>query len=170
MQKPSLSEIPAYYQPYVNLVEFNDLIQGLIQGGNATLDLLKSIPEKSGDYKYAAGKWTIKEVVAHLMDSERVFAYRAMTFARNDKTDLPGFEQNDWAQQTNAENRRLYKMIDEYNNLRASTIDLFGSFNEEMLTRSGTANGTGISVRGIGFVILGHEIHHCNILNERYFS
>lgn len=170
MAKPNLSEIPSFYQAYVEAVENDDLVKALILGGNETVDLLKSIPEKSGDYKYADDKWTIKQVVAHMIDAERVFAYRALTISRNDKTSLPGFEQNDWAVQSNAENRKLYQLIEEYNNVRASTIDLFVSFSEEMMIRTGTASGHPISVNGLGFIIAGHEIHHRNIMINRYFS
>ncbi|MEQ8926012.1 MAG: DinB family protein [Fulvivirga sp.] len=170
MSKPSLSEIPEFYQKYVNAVGYDDLIPALINSGNETIDLLKSIPEKSAGYRYAEGKWSIREVVAHMIDAERVFAYRALRFSRNDKTQLPGFEQNDWAVEANAENRKLYKLIEEYNNVRASTIDLFGSFNEEMLKRVGNANGSQMSVIALGFIIVGHETHHRKILNERYFS
>ncbi|QSE98003.1 DinB family protein [Fulvivirga lutea] len=170
MSKPDINEIPEFYQKYVQAVNYTDLIPALINSGNETIDLLKSIPEKSADYKYAEGKWTIRQVIAHMIDTERVFAYRALRFSRNDKTQLPGFEQNDWAVETNAENRKLYKLIEEYNNVRASTIDLFGSFNEEMLKRVGNANGSEMSVNALGFIIVGHETHHRNILNERYFS
>ncbi len=170
MPKPDLSEIPSFYQNYVRGVAYDDLTKGLIISGNETTDLLKSIPEKSGDYKYETDKWTIKQVVAHMIDAERVFAYRALTFSRNDNTSLPGFEQNGWVAEANAGNRKLYRLIDEFNNVRASTIDLFGSFNPEMLNRTGTASGNVFSVNAIGFILLGHEIHHRNILNERYFS
>ena len=105
-----------------------------------------------------------------MIDAERVFAYRALRFSRNDKTELSGFEENDWAPEANATNRKLYKIIEEYNNVRASTVDLFGSFSDEMLKRVGTANGSQMSVNAIGFVIIGHETHHRKILNERYFS
>lgn len=170
MPKPLITEVPAFYQNYVEGVHYDELVPALINSGNETTDLLKSIPEASGDYKYAEGKWTIRQVIAHMMDAERVFAYRALTFARNDKAELPGFEENDWAIEANAENRKLYKLIEEYNNVRASTIDLFGSFNQKMLARVGSANGVKMSVNTIGFVIVGHETHHRKILNERYFS
>lgn len=170
MPRPDIAEIPVFYQGYVRAVENDNLIQALILGGNETIDLFKSIPEKSGDYRYADDKWTIKQLIAHVIDTERVFAYRALTISRNDKTSLPGFEQNDWALETNAENRKLYKLIEEFNNVRASTIDLFSSFNDEMLARVGTASGYPISVNGIGFIIAGHDVHHRNILNDKYFG
>lgn len=170
MAKPNLSTIPDFYKNYVRNVEEEDLIPALINNGNLTIDLIKSIPEASGNYRYAEGKWSIKEVLSHMIDAERIFTYRALRFARNDKTELHGFEENDYAPESNAENRKLYKILDEYNNVRASTVDLFSSFSEEMLNRTGVANGNEMSVRAIGFVIAGHDAHHRRVLNERYFS
>ncbi|ELR71054.1 hypothetical protein C900_03184 [Fulvivirga imtechensis AK7] len=170
MAKPDLSSIPDFYKNYVRNVQEEDLIPALINNGNLTIDLIKSIPEASGNYRYAAGKWSIKEVLAHMIDAERIFAYRALRFARNDKTALHGFEENDYAPESNAENRKLYKILDEYNNVRASTVDLFSSLSEEMLNRTGTANGNEMSVYAIGFVIAGHDAHHRKVLNERYLS
>lgn len=170
MPKPELTSIPAFYRKYVESVEGEDLIPVLINSGNVTIDLIKSISEASGDYRYADGKWSIKQVLTHMIDAERIFAYRALRFARNDKTELAGFEENDYAMESNADARKLYKILEEYNNVRASTIDLFSSFTEEMLQRTGIANGNEMSVNSIGFVIAGHETHHRRILNERYLS
>ncbi len=170
MPKPALSEIPSFYQKYVEAVAYDELIPALINSGNETVDLLKSITEQAGNYRYAPEKWTVKEVIAHMIDAERVFAYRALRFARNDKTDLPGFDETAWTPESNANNRKLYKLIEEYNNVRAATVDLFGSFSDEMLQRIGTANGNKVGVLAIGFIIVGHETHHRNILNQRYFS
>ena len=169
MPKPNLT-LPTFYQRYVDQVENDQIVPALITNGNETLELIRSIPEKNGDYAYDTGKWTIKEVIAHMIDAERVFAYRALRFSRNDQTVLPGFEENDWALEANANNRRLYKIAEEFANLRASNVDLFGSFNDEMLLRKGTASGAEMSVEAIGFVIVGHELHHRKILLERYLS
>lgn len=169
MSKNNL-KLPPFYQRYVDHVENDQLIPALITNGNDTLELIRSIPENKGEYAYAEGKWTIKELIAHMIDSERVFAYRALRFSRNDKTNLPGFEENEWAPEANANNRKLYKLAEEFTNLRASTVDLFGSFNEEMLKRTGTANGNEMSVEALGFVTAGHELHHRKILLERYLS
>ena len=170
MAKPELSLIPAFYRTYVEAVESEELIPALINSGNLTVDLIKSIPEASGDYRYADGKWSIKEVLAHVIDAERIFAYRALRFARNDKTELVGFDENNYARESNAGSRRLYKILEEFNNVRASTIDLFASFNDEMLNRTGVANGQEMSVNALGFIIAGHETHHREVLNERYFQ
>ena len=170
MAKPSVEDLPEYFKRYIEIVEHEDLIPALINSGNITLDLLKSIPEASGNYRYAEDKWSIKEVVSHMMDAERVFSYRALTFSRGDKTPLPGFDQDHWATTLNASGRQLYKMSAEYANLRASTIDLFGSFSKEMLKMSGTASNVTLEVNTLGFLIVGHETHHRSILEERYFS
>ncbi|MTI21222.1 DinB family protein [Fulvivirga sp. RKSG066] len=163
-------DLPEFYQRYVNAVEQDDLIPALITSGNETLELIRSVQETSGAYAYAEDKWTIKEVIAHMIDAERVFAYRALWFARNDKTDLPGFNENDWAVESNANSRRLYKIAEEYANVRAATVDLFSSFSENMLKRVGTANGLQMSAELLGFIIVGHETHHRKVLLERYLS
>ncbi|UII28414.1 DinB family protein [Fulvivirga maritima] len=170
MPKPTLDVVPEFYQGYIKEIEEEELIPALINHGNITLDLLRSIPEVSAGYRYQPGKWSIKQVVAHMIDAERIFAYRSLAIARNDKTPLPGFEENDYAEQTNAENRRLYKMIEEYSNVRASTIDLFSSYNEVMLQRENVCNGNMMSVNTIGYIIIGHEAHHRRVLSERYLS
>ncbi|MBL6447417.1 DinB family protein [Fulvivirga sp. 29W222] len=170
MAKPNLLSVPSFYQKYVERIDEEELIPALINSGNLTIDMIKSIPEASGDYRYAEGKWSIKEVLVHLIDAERVFAYRALRFGRGDKTELSGFEENNYAIASNANTRKLYKIIEEYNNVRAATIDLFSSFDVEALARTGLANGSEISVNAIGFVIAGHETHHRNVLSERYFS
>lgn len=170
MAKPDLLLVPEFYRDYVQCVEGDSLIPALINSGNLTIDLIKGIPEASGAYRYAEGKWSIKELLTHIIDAERIFCYRALRFARNDKTELSGFDEKSYAAECNAEPRKLYKILEEFNNLRAATIDLFGSFNEEMLKRTGIANGNEMSVNTIGFVIAGHETHHRNILRERYLS
>ena len=169
MPKPNTDHIPQFYQRYIDAVVYDDLIPALVNGGNTTIDLLRTIPEASAHYRYAEGKWSISEVINHMMDAERVFCYRALRFSRNDSSELPGFDENAWATQTNANNRKLYKLIDEYVNLRASTVDLFSSFNDEMLERTGIGSGVKMSVATLGFLVAGHEQHHCKILRERYF-
>jgi hypothetical protein len=132
--------------------------------------LVHSIPDNKADVAYAPGKWTVRELLCHIMDAERIFCYRALRFARNDKTPLSGFEENDYAPQANAAGRSLQKIASEMSHLRASTIDLFESFTPEMLTRKGSANKNEISVMAIGFIISGHETHHRKILQERYLT
>ena len=170
MAKPKLEIVPEFYQGYIAGIEDEKLIPALINHGNITMDLLKSIPEASGPYRYEEGKWSIKQMLVHIIDSERIFAYRALAFARNDKTSLPGFEQNDYVDASFADDRKLYQILEEFGNVRASTIDLFSGFNEEVLLREGTCNGYAMSVNTLGYLIIGHEAHHRRILKERYFS
>jgi len=165
---PDIKTVPPFYQGYVNLVKNNDLFENLDQSAKITQQLLLKIPESRGTYAYAPGKWTIKEVLCHMIDTERIFAYRAMRFARNDKTPLHGFEENDYAPEANAHNRTVADIAAEMNRLRSTTIDLYKSFTNEMLQRTGTANNSAMSVLNLGFVISGHETHHRNVLSERY--
>ena len=166
--KPSVHEYAPYYHTYIGKVEGNDLIPALSNSAKNFIDFLEGIPQHKHDHKYAEGKWTIKEVVAHIIDCERVFAYRALTFSRNDKTDLPGFDENAWAPQTNTANRTMASLIEEYRNLRAADILMFENMTEEMSQRAGRANGQPISVRALGYILAGHEMHHMTVIKERY--
>jgi uncharacterized damage-inducible protein DinB len=164
----NLETIPSFYKNYVKQVDTTDMLTAMRLSGYRTLELVHSIPEKKIDFRYAEGKWSIRELLCHMIDAERIFAYRALRFARNDKTNLPGWEENDYAPQANAANRSLKKIADEMQHLRTSNIDMFEGFTEEMLTRKGTANNNEMSVVALGFIIPGHETHHRNILKERY--
>jgi uncharacterized damage-inducible protein DinB len=166
----NLESIPHYYKNYIKQVEETDLIMALRISGNRMSEIAHGIPEAKADYRYAEGKWSVRELLCHMIDTERIFAYRALRFARNDKTPLEGFEENDYAPQANAEGRSLKKIADEMARLRASTIDLFEGFTPEMLSRKGLANKNELSVIGLGFIIAGHETHHRHVLVERYLS
>jgi uncharacterized damage-inducible protein DinB len=166
----NLETVPHFYKNYVKQIEETDLLQALRISGHRCLELIHAIPEDKADYRYADGKWTIRELLCHMIDAERIFAYRALRFARNDKTPLAGFEENDYAPQANASGRSLQKIAAEMAHLRSSTIDLFEGFTPEMLIRKGTANTNELSVIVLGFIIAGHETHHCNVLRERYLS
>lgn len=167
---PDFSVLPKYYHHYVMLVQNESLIDALEQSGKQLVSLLSSVPEEMGEYRYEAGKWSVKELTCHMMDAERIFAYRALRFARNDSTDLPGFEENDYAPEANAHARTLHQLLDEAQRLRQTTIDLFTSFTADMLQRKGTANKNLVSVINIGYIIAGHETHHRNVLKERYLK
>lgn len=166
----NLETIPAFYKGYVKLVTHPDVLQALRISGYRTMELIHSIPELKADFRYAEGKWSIREVLCHMMDAERIFSYRALRFARNDKTALPGFDENEYAKYLNASGRSLTQIGDEMQHLRTSTVDLFESFNEEMLTRKGTASNSELSVVALGIIIAGHETHHCKVLKERYLD
>jgi hypothetical protein len=126
------------------------------------------VPEEKLSYRYAEGKWTIKEIMAHLIDDERIYAYRALRFARNDQTELPGFDQDDYAIESAANERSLDDLLEEFAAVRRSTIALFNSFDERVWTRSGVASGNVMSVRAAAYHIAGHELRHLNIIKERY--
>ena len=166
----NLETVPHFYKNYVKQVEETDLLQALRISGHRAQELIHSIKTDMADFRYAQGKWTIRELLCHMIDAERIFAYRALRFARNDKTNLAGFEENDYAPQANASNRTLNKIADEMAHLRTSSIDMFEGFSLEMLTRKGTANNNELSVALLGFIIAGHETHHVTILKERYLK
>lgn len=166
----NLDTVPHFYKNYVKQVEETDLIQALRISGHRTLELLHTIPDTKSDFRYAEGKWTIRELLCHMIDAERIFAYRALRFARNDKTALAGWEENDYAPQANASGRSMQKIAAEMAHLRSATIDLFEGFTPDMLSRKGVANNNELSVVALGFIIAGHEMHHCHILKERYLG
>lgn len=166
----NLGTIPSFYKNYVKQIDETDLLQALRISGHRALELVHAISEEKSDFRYAPDKWTIRELLCHMIDAERIFAYRALRFARNDKTPLAGFEERDYAPQANASGRSLQKIAAEMAHLRSSTIDLFESFTPEMLVRRGLANNNELSVVALGFIIAGHETHHCHVLKERYLA
>jgi uncharacterized damage-inducible protein DinB len=166
----NLETVPHFYKNYVKQIEESDLLQALRISGHRTLELVHSIKEEKQDYRYADGKWTIRELLCHMIDAERIFAYRALRFARNDKTALSGWDENSYAPHANAKGRTMKQIADEMRHLRLSTLDLFEGFTEEMLSRKGVANNNEMSVMVLGFVIAGHETHHHKILTERYLA
>lgn len=161
-------EFASFYKPYIDKVGNDNLLNILNYSGEDLISFFNSIPAEKLGYSYAEGKWTIKEVLLHIIDAERIFCYRALRFARNDKTSLKGFEENDYVPESFANSRTFDSLIDEYKKQRASTIALFSSFSEEIMKRKGIANENYMSVRAIGFVICGHEKHHCKVIKERY--
>ncbi len=170
MTRPRLDTVPPFYRGYVEFVKDKDVREALKHASSITLKLIRLIPEEKGDHRYAEGKWTIRELLAHLQDAERIQAYRALRFARNDKTELAGFEENDYAPEANAHGRSIRQLADELETVRKSTIDLFNSFTDEMLEREGIANKSKLSVLNLGYIIAGHELHHHKILMERYLK
>jgi hypothetical protein len=170
MTRPDLTTVPDFYKRYVEYVKNYDLLEALKVSSRETVELVNSLSEEKGKYRYAEGKWSIKELLCHTMDTERIMSYRALRFARNDKTPLSGFEENDYAPEANADGRSLKAITDEMMRLRLTTVDLFASFTPEMLMRKGLANNVELSVINLGYIIPGHESHHRNVLKERYLS
>lgn len=170
MTRPDLSSIPEFYKRYVEHVKNYDLLEALKISSNETVGLVESLSEDKGGYRYAVGKWSIKELLCHTLDTERIMSYRALRFARNDRTPLAGFDENTYTPESNAESRSLKAIANEMVRLRLTTIDLFSSFTPVMLERSGLANEVELSVLNLGYIISGHESHHRAILKERYLS
>ena len=161
-------EYHPFYGTYVNLVDTRALKDALSEGKKQFVGFLKSIPAEKYAYRYATDKWSVAELALHIIDAERVFQYRALRFARNDATPLPGFDQDGYVIGSNAEKRTKDSIISEYETVRDATISLFRSFDSEALKRKGEASGSTMSVRALGFVICGHQLHHHRIMEERY--
>lgn len=168
--KPAPTEYPPYYDAYIKKVAQNDLLDALRINKEEMTALINSIPIEQGSYRYAEGKWSVKEVLIHIMDAERIFAYRALTFARKDKNELPGFNEDEYVPNSGAENRTLFSIHDEFVAIRDSSITLFNSFNHDMLTSTGVANKNKITVRSLGYIIAGHAKHHIDVIKERYLT
>jgi hypothetical protein len=170
MKRSQIKIPPTRLGTYMEKVEDIELIDALEKYGKPYFLAERDKLELVGDKIYAPGKWAIKDIIQHLIDTERIFAYRALRFARNDKTLLPGFEQNDYAVTAEASHRELKDLLEEYFAVRDTTIQLFKSFTDKMLTREGqTASGT-VIVAGIGFAIAGHTKHNMEVLKEKYYG
>ena len=165
--KPEPGEYLEYYGKYIALVG-SDAMSALRLQAASTPRLLQSVNDAQALFRYAPGKWSVKEVLGHIMDGERVFGYRALRFAREDRTPLPGFDENTWVPAGDFDRRTLPELVAEYETVRAATLALFGSFDEAVLTRRGPANNAEVSVRALGHIIAGHELHHVSLLRERY--
>ena len=170
MIRPNSDEYAPYYEKYVSQVAPGDITETLDQQLGSTLELLRGIDESRGGERYAPDKWSIKEVVGHLIDGERIFGYRALRFARNDQTPLPGFEQDDYVRDANFDDQSLADLATEFEYVRRSNIQLFKSLNEAAWSRRGKANDTEVSVRGLAFIMAGHELHHMQVLRKRYLG
>jgi uncharacterized damage-inducible protein DinB len=170
ISRPDETEYLPYFGKYISLVPEGDIIDLLRKQLEETLDLLREIPEAQAGFRYGDDKWSIKELVGHVIDAERIFAYRALRFARNDQTPLSGFEQDDYISNAAFDERSLDDLASEFESVRRSTIFLFKPLNAEASMRTGLANGSAASVRALAYMIAGHELHHRNILRDRYLQ
>ena len=166
--KPESNEFAPYYAKYISLVANGDVVSTLRQQLENSLSLLRGIPEEKANSRYAPDKWSVKEVVGHVLDSERIFGYRALRFARNDQTPLNGFEQDDYVRAANFGKIRLSDLADEFQNVRQANIHLFRSLDDAAWLRRGAANENEVSVRALAYIIAGHELHHMGILKTKY--
>ena len=162
--------VPEVYNGYVEAAKEDDLMDALQRSRKQFRKLFKKIPKKKIDYAYADGKWTIRELLQHLIDAERVFVSRALWFARKDTTPLPGFDENVWAITSHVSGRDWKELINEFISLRFSTELFFESLDDEQLRATGTANNNQMNVAGLGFVCAGHICHHLKIIKERYLN
>ncbi len=170
ISRPAADEYAPYYGAYIGRVPDGDLCATLTTQVGETLALIHSIPESRGTHRYAPGKWSIKEVVGHLIDTERIMGYRALRIARGDATPLPGFEQNDYVPAGGFDRRTLADLSEEFAAVRQATLHLLRHFAPEALTRRGTASGNPFTPRALAYVIAGHERHHVEILRTKYLG
>lgn len=169
--RPEPGEYPAYARTYLDLLPEDDrLLEHLRDNLQTAIDLVSALPEERLLHRYAPGRWTIKEVLVHVVDDERIYAYRALCFARGERAPLPGFEQDDYAAASGANQRSLRSILAEYAAVRHATIALFQGLDEAALTRTGVANGNLASVRALGWHIAGHELHHLKLIRERHLA
>lgn len=161
-------EYHPYFKPYIEKVGNKPLLKSLKTGRRKTITFFKSIPEDKLEFRYSEEKWTPKDILLHLIDSERAFNYRALQFARSKDANLEGFDENEFVANADANSRSVKSLLKEYKTVRKSTIEMYKTFSNETLKRVGKANDTLLSVRAAGFLACGHEIHHQQIIKERY--
>ena len=163
-----MTEFQKYIQRYLDLIPSDNWLEELKDSGNQTLEIYRNFSEQQSDFPYAEGKWSLKILLQHLIDAERIFVYRALRFSRNDQTELAGWDEEDYAKNYFSEEISLKSLLEEYEYLRKSTALFFENLNADFLSRKGIANNNKISVETIGKLIVGHNIHHLNIIKERY--
>ena len=168
--RPSPDSYPPYFNTYIKLVEETDVITALLNHGDEAESFFSKINESETLYRYAEGKWTIKEILQHINDAERVFCYRALAFARREQAILPGFNENQYAANSHANDLSWSSLLNDFIITRKNSISLFNLFTDDDLDHIGKASDYSISVRALGYTIAGHFIHHMNIVKERYLS
>lgn len=168
--RPQSGTYPVYFDNYIKLVDAISIEEAIEKYSDDLIKFFKKIRESNADYRYAPGKWSLKELLQHIIDAERIFAYRALCIARKDGTHLPGFDENSYAAESKADSRTWKSLLKEFKSVRKSTNNLIKSLNEEQLQQSGNTNGQPNTVVAISFVIFGHIIHHMNMVKERYLQ
>ena len=168
MRRPETNEYAPFYEGYIKDVIGNNPFRNLENQYQEIQSILQSLPEEEANFAYAEGKWTVKEVLGHMIDTERIMDYRALCISRKDKQSLPGFEQDDYVQEANFKERTITNLLEDYRIVRKSTISLFKNFTENMLNQRGVANDKEITVLALLYIITGHEMHHLKILKEKY--
>ena len=170
MNRPDKTEYDPYYEKYISLVEADDIIDRLASQPTVLSDLFKGVPEENGSFAYGDGKWSIKEVIGHLIDGERMFAYRIFRISRGDETPIEGFEQDGYIENAHSNSRSFADLLEEFTLLRRANMFFFNNLSDQDWLRIGTANNVKISVRALGYIMAGHIEHHVGILKERYLT
>jgi hypothetical protein len=166
--KPQTNEYAPYYEKYVSLVPEGDVAETLSRQGEETLALLQGIGEDRAGHRYEPGKWSIKQVVGHIVDTERIFSYRALAIARGERQPLPGMEQDEYMAGADFDSRTLADLAEEFSHVRRANVLMFRNLDAAAWTRRGTASDNEVTVRALAYIIAGHEAHHVRILRERY--
>jgi len=159
---------PKYFENYIKLVDADTVNEATIKYSTSVINFFRNIPKEKVTFRYAEGKWSLKEVLLHVTDTERIFSYRALRIARGDKTSLPGFDENVFAAASNADSRTWESILEEFEAVRKSTDLLLQSFSEKQLDQSGVTNELPTTTKAIGLIVYGHILHHINIVKERY--
>ncbi len=162
------TEYAPFYGKYIKLAPDLSIDNALLKSSESFISFFKNLSDEQALFKYNPDKWSLKELLLHCIDTERIMSYRALRFSRNDKNELPGFEQDDYVFESNANQRKIKDLLNEYKSVRKSTINLFAGFDSKVLERSGNASGNRMSVRALGYIISGHELHHLEICKTRY--
>lgn len=170
MKKTNIKEMPFFYDRYIDLVSEKETVLEALTSSQNILENLKELLVQQQDYQYQQGKWTPKDILQHLIDTERIMSYRALAIARGEQQELIGFEEQKYAKHTDASNRSVEDLLQEFSLVRTSTIALFKSFSDEMFLREGECSGIHVSPLIFGFICVGHVQHHVNVLHERYFN
>jgi uncharacterized damage-inducible protein DinB len=170
MKRPETNEFAPYYNGYILLIEGDDVMPVLNSQVAELRSMIAGVPEEKGSYAYAEGKWTVKELLSHVIDGERIFSYRILRVSRGDKTPIEGFEQDEYIENSNANNRSFADLLDEFELQRRSNLLMVNNISDEGSKRMGTASDNPVSVRALTYVMAGHVTHHVNILKERYLS
>src|ERR1700687_1138804 len=168
-KKPGADEYAPYHEKYVGLIPGDDIVSVLEPHLRQSIAMFSGRSEREGDFRYAPDKWTVKEILCHVADAERIFSYRALRIARGDKTPLPGFDQDPYVPLSRANERKLPDIVEEFADVRRASISLFGSLDAAAWMRKGVVSDHELSVRALAYIAAGHELHHRRILEERYF-
>lgn len=168
--RPEATEYAPYYADYVGRVTDGDIVDTLEKDRSEFLDILKAIPDEKASYRYADGKWSIRELLGHVIDAERVFTYRALRFSRGDQTELASFDQDVFVRGGEFESRTLADLVREFDHVRAATLDLFRTMSDAAILRSGIASSNRVSARALAWIAAGHARHHMVVLQERYLA